>query len=65
VLDGVVVRPVLCFVDGDWGFFSRPFDLSGVLVAWPKALVAAIERPGERTERVPDLAERLAMAFPA
>jgi len=58
------VRPALCFVDGDWGLFTRPFEINGVLIGWPKALVAAIERPGEFADRVPEMADRLARAFP-
>lgn len=58
------VRPALCFVDGDWGLFTRPFEINGVLIAWPKALVTAIERPGEFGERVPEMADHLARAFP-
>jgi hypothetical protein len=45
-LDGVAARPALCFVDGEWGLFSRPFDLNGVHITRPKALVTAIEQPG-------------------
>ncbi|MDP9442696.1 MAG: NERD domain-containing protein [Actinomycetota bacterium] len=45
----VPVRPVLCFVDGEWGFFSRSFELDGVLVAWPKATRELLTRPGPYT----------------
>ncbi len=33
----ISVRPVLCFVDSDWGWSASPLELNGVLVAWPKA----------------------------
>ncbi len=42
----VPVRPVLCFVDADWRWFSKPFELQGVLVTWPKALPELLVRPG-------------------
>lgn len=52
-LVGVDVNPALCFVDAEWGLFASPFRLDGVLVAWPKATVTAIRRPGPLTaERV-------------
>jgi len=39
---GVPVRPALCLTAAQWGRFARPFDIDGVLVAWPGALVRAI-----------------------
>lgn len=42
----VPVRPVLCFVDAEWRWFARPFELGDVLVAWPKALRELLVRPG-------------------
>ena len=42
----VPVRPMLCFVDGDWPLFSKPFELEGVLVTWPKAMRERLVRPG-------------------
>jgi hypothetical protein len=63
-VDDGLVRPALCFVDGDWGLFTRPFEINGVLIAWPKALVSAIERPGGFGDRMPEMADRLARVFP-
>lgn len=42
----VPVRPMLCFVDAEWGWFAKPIDISGVVVAWPKAAVKVLSRPG-------------------
>jgi len=42
----VPVRPVLCFIDAEWGWFASPFELDGVLVAWPKAVRERLIAPG-------------------
>lgn len=42
----VPVRPALCFVDGDWGWFPNAFELRGALVCWPKKLVEKISAEG-------------------
>lgn len=42
----VPVRPALCFVDAEWGWFAKPFELAGVLVTWPKAARERLARPG-------------------
>jgi len=42
----IPVRPVLCFVDAEWGWFASPFELDGVLVTWPRALRELLVRPG-------------------
>ena len=42
----VPVRPVLCFVDAEWGWFAKPFDMDGVLVTWGKAARELLVRPG-------------------
>ncbi len=51
----VPVRPVLCFVDADWPWFSKPFELRGVLVAWPKAMRELLVRPGALQPATVDL----------
>lgn len=59
-MGGVVpisVHPVLCFVDGDWELFSGPFDVGGVYVTHPRALVERVTRPGPL-----DQDDRLAIA---
>lgn len=43
---GVVVRGVLCFIDGHWGWRWRPFSLSGVFITWPRALRKRLEEAG-------------------
>lgn len=43
------VHAVLCFVDGDWAPFARPFTIDGVLVLWPKKLRRRIVQPGPLT----------------
>lgn len=47
--EDVPVRPALCFVDVEWGFFAKPFDLDGVVIAWPKATREMLARPGPYT----------------
>lgn len=42
----VPVRPMLCFVDAQWRWFAKPFELDGVLVAWPRAARELLVRPG-------------------
>jgi hypothetical protein len=45
----VPIRPALCFIDADWAWFARPFEVAGVLVAWPKAIYEQLVRPGPYT----------------
>ena len=42
----VPVRPMLCFVDAEWRWFAKPFELQGVLVARPEAIRQLLLRPG-------------------
>lgn len=44
--DEVPVRPMLCFVDGDFAWFARPFELATVLVTWPRAARERLVQPG-------------------
>ena len=46
-------RPALVFIDGDWGagvtlrvLQDRPFEMLGVMISWPKALIAKISEDG-------------------
>lgn len=56
----VPIRPVLCFVDAEWGWFAKPFELNSVLVAWPKAVRELLAKPGPNTaERISLIAEQL------
>ena len=62
----VPVRPALCFVDGEWRLFAKPFVLKGVLVCWPKKLVERISEPGSLDrEEVLAVAGFLANELPA
>lgn len=59
------VHPVLCFVDSDWGLFTRPFRMRGVLVCWPRALAKRVRAPDAGTpEQVAHLAELLTERLP-
>lgn len=42
----VPVRSMLCFVDTDWQWFAKPFELAGVLVTWPRAARERVSGPG-------------------
>jgi hypothetical protein len=64
--DDVVISPVVCFVASDWRLFAKPFEISGVLVAWPQKLVERIATPGRLTPTaVARIASRLAVGLPA
>jgi hypothetical protein len=43
----VPVRPVLCFIDAEWGFFASPFKIGHVLITWPKFLYEQIEKEAD------------------
>jgi hypothetical protein len=59
------VNAALCFVDSEWGLFSKPFHQGGVLVTWPKKLSEAIAEPGPLSPTmVMNVADRLAAALP-
>jgi hypothetical protein len=42
----VPVRPMLAFVNAEWGFFSSAIDIAGVLIVWPKEMAKIVARPG-------------------
>lgn len=44
--DEILVQPMLCFVDAEWPLLSKPFELEGVLVTWPKAMRELLVHPG-------------------
>jgi hypothetical protein len=59
------VHGALCFVDGERGLFSKPFDLDGVFVTWEKELGDRLVQPGPVTADMRVLIHRrLAEAFP-
>jgi len=61
----VDVRAALCFVDAEWSFFAKPFDLGGVWIGWPKALGERLRQQGELTsEHLAILTRSVASALP-
>jgi hypothetical protein len=42
----VLVHTVLCFIDAEWSWFPKPFQIDGVWVTWGKALSEMIAEPG-------------------
>jgi hypothetical protein len=61
----VSVHAALCFIEADWSFFAKPFQLDGVWVTWAQKLAEMIAAPGPLTlEKVTDVADRLAKALP-
>ena len=61
----VPIDAALCFVDAEWGFFSKPFRQSGVWITWPKRLCETIAAPGPLSpDHVALIAHRLASALP-
>ena len=62
----IQVHPAVCFVDGEWKLFARPFELNGVLVCWPKKLVETISENGAlEPAEVLAVAGYLASSLPA
>ncbi|MEO8264605.1 MAG: hypothetical protein ABI706_03745, partial [Ilumatobacteraceae bacterium] len=41
-LDLVPVHAVLCFVNSEWGWFAKPFSVSGVWVTWAQKLTELV-----------------------
>jgi hypothetical protein len=61
----VSIRPAVCFVESEWGFFAKPFELHGVTILWPQKLAERIAAPGTLTaEAIGRLANRLAIGLP-
>jgi hypothetical protein len=44
----VPVRSVLCFVDAEWPWFAKPFELQGVMIAGPKATARMVSQRGDQ-----------------
>ena len=42
----VSIHQALCFTDGEWSIFARPFQIDGVWIIWAKRLVKLARRPG-------------------
>ena len=68
----IPIRPALVFLDGNWGagvslrfLQNRPYELLGVMVTWPKALIANIDRAGPLSAAaVQAIASALDVALP-
>jgi nuclease-like protein len=41
-LTSVPVHSALCFVNSEWGWFAKPFSMSGVWVTWPERLTELV-----------------------
>jgi hypothetical protein len=41
-LEVVPVHAALCFVNSEWGWFAKPFSLSGVWVTWTENLIQLV-----------------------
>ncbi len=41
-LDLVPVHAALCFVNSEWGWFAKPFSLSGVWITWAQKLTELV-----------------------
>ncbi|HEV2643357.1 MAG TPA: nuclease-related domain-containing protein [Candidatus Elarobacter sp.] len=61
----VPIHRVLCFRGAEWPFFAKSFELDGVWVMWPKALIDAIVDAGGRGLAVPDISRAIATRLPA
>ncbi len=61
----VPISTALCFVDSDWGLFSKPFRQGGVWVTSAKKLCEMIAAPGPLASgEVMEIGNRLATRLP-
>ena len=68
----IPIHPALAFIDGDWGsgiafraIRNRPYEMLGVIIAWPKAIIAKISEDGPLSKgAVASIASRLDAALP-
>jgi Nuclease-related domain len=64
-IEGVPVRPVLCFIGAEWGMFASPVKLGSVLVTWPKSLYDLLRNDAEiETAIIQETARHLARTVP-
>jgi hypothetical protein len=62
----VPIHAALCFVEADWGLFSKPFQHNGAWVTWVAKLAEMILEPGPLDEdAVQAIAAKLARGLPA
>jgi hypothetical protein len=56
-----LIRPSLCFIDGEWGWFAKPEMLQDVRICGPKTIVDFVRQPGPISpEQVFEIGSRLA-----
>jgi len=60
-----VVRPALCFTAAEWSWFAVPFEVQGVVVTWPRALVKSIRTATSSGIDVVSVGSELAERLPA
>jgi len=61
----VPIHAAICFIDAEWSFFAKPFQMGDVWVTWGKKLAEMIAAPGELgQEEVLRIANELAAALP-
>jgi hypothetical protein len=59
------VTGVLCFVDAEWSWFAKPFQVSGVWIEWSDSLGKRLQSPGALApEHVRLVARRVSQALP-
>ncbi len=65
-LDGMAIRPILCFVKSEWGTFRRPISFGTVTCLWPGKLCELLKQPGplDSVQRE-QMARRLSIELPA
>jgi hypothetical protein len=62
----VQICRAICFVTAEWSLFARPFEIDGVHVLWPKALVTLLSTPGNlEASTIATIERRLILALPA
>ncbi|CAN7346676.1 nuclease-related domain-containing protein [Microbacterium sp. LjRoot45] len=62
--DAISVRGVLCFLEADWPLLGGSFSVNGILVTWPKALIATMVGKPNADLDVDAIHDRVARAFP-
>lgn len=61
----VPVQPVICFVEGDWSLFAKPFTVDSVVVTWPVRLEADLRQGAALSAtQIAGVADRLARKLP-
>jgi Nuclease-related domain len=59
----VPIHAALCFVDGDWPLWAKPFEVRGVTVLWPKELERRVAQLGKcEPAEITEIATRLRAA---